>query len=91
MLSIIDSVEVKEGKLARFGASRMSTKELSQRKVDKEASRKAQTVVLRDGVKVYPDCHPGVGWVLEWEGYADRYLATKELAIEHFKLLSKTR
>jgi hypothetical protein len=91
MTQIVDFPEVESGKAARFGASRMSTKELSERKAAKAALRKTQTVILRDGVKVYPDNHPGVGWVLEWRGYADRYLATKELAIEHFKLLSKTR
>jgi hypothetical protein len=86
-MPIVDSSPVTTTTSTPSKRPRMSTKELTERKQAKAALRRALTVELAPGVKVYPDCYPGVGWVLDREGHAPRYLATKEKALQDYHSL----
>lgn len=48
------------------------------------ATRSALTEYLDVGVKVYPDCPLGGGWVLERVGYHKRYLHSRDAAVDHY-------
>ncbi len=82
MIEIVDSPKVKAPARDNLKGHRMSTKELAERRLAKEALRKAQTVLFSDGSKVYPDTLPGVGWVVETPGRNKHYWATKEIALQ---------
>lgn len=55
---------------------------------DRKAFRRANTTTFEDGSTIYPDCRPGVGWVLTWppneKGNVTHknYLRTRSEAVE---------
>ncbi len=51
------------------------------------SDRNESRALLAPGVAVFKDCKPGTGWVLKRFGYADRFLATRELAISNYEEL----
>lgn len=42
---------------------------------------------MAPGIFIILDSPPGIGWRLERNGYPTRYLATRELAIAHYRKL----
>lgn len=57
---------------------------MRQVRTDRRAALEATREYLDVGVSVIKDGPPGVGWVLERIGKANRYLGTKEVAIKHY-------